>query len=120
MYICFFNFCLLRNLVSYFGMKIKISPVLFSWKQDKKNLFPARHAGCGGERRVSAVPGVLQSVDTTGNGKYEHHQHCIWTLEAPVTNKIMLRVANFSLERAHKKRCSFDYVEVSPHESSLA
>ncbi|XP_054002675.1 cubilin [Hylaeus anthracinus] len=61
---------------------------------------------CGG--RITKLNGVIETPDYPQN--YPNKRECVWVIDAPVKQKILLNVHHFELEKQQK--CSFDYLEI--------
>ncbi|KAF4527383.1 hypothetical protein B566_EDAN015953, partial [Ephemera danica] len=69
---------------------------------------------CGGTYYVSS--GVLRSP--LYPSQYPHNLHCVWVIEVPVVQKILLNITDFELEADNN--CQFDYLEIRNGGSALS
>ncbi|XP_063226608.1 cubilin [Bacillus rossius redtenbacheri] len=61
---------------------------------------------CGGTYRSPV--GSIKSPNYPGN--YPHNKDCVWTIEVPVGQQIMLRKIDFEVEQ--NIQCNFDFLEI--------
>ncbi|KAF4532444.1 hypothetical protein B566_EDAN014449, partial [Ephemera danica] len=69
---------------------------------------------CGGTYYVST--GVLRSPLYPSH--YPHNLHCVWVIEVPVVQKILLNITDFELEADNN--CQFDFLEIRNGGSALS
>lgn len=72
-------------------------------------MFPNYFIDCN--NTLAGYRGVIESLNFPNT--YPKNQNCIWTITAPLGNKINISFSHFQLEQLTTKGCKFDYVEVN-------
>ncbi|XP_069815839.1 cubilin [Dendropsophus ebraccatus] len=66
--------------------------------------------GCGGH--LTNTTGRFSSPDSNADGKYDRNLDCVWTVIAPINQRINLTFSSFSLEAPTRTLCTYDYVRI--------